>query len=210
MENVEKSDDIRALWDNTRQNNIAIADLREVVGRLEVGQSSTQNQMTSEFQQVRELIKGNIPDRPNNVAMATLVVVILTAFGTVITSLNTQTTNSLQRETDMRFNHEADITNVLAEGLLNDRLATQKAIQEIHDRMAVDDIREQADAHKNGVSESQQEKMIADMGVLVAELNRQRSRDEDFKINLMARLSAVEVGIGGYTRKGLEELGRQQ
>ena len=201
VDNVEKANDIRALWDNTRQNNVAIGDLREVVGRLEVAQSSTQNQMTSEFQQVRELIKGNMPDKPNSIAMATLVVVILTAFGTVITSLNTQTTNSLQRETDMRFKHEASITDVLAEGLIHNRTTTQDAIKDIHGRMLVDDAREQADAFQNGSYAAKQDKIIHDLDYLVRDVNDHRKRTEEWKLTLMERLSSVESGTVLLTRQ---------
>jgi len=184
--------ELEALWKQGHKNSEDIAELRTLSAKLEVGQASLSDQMKREFESLDDAIRGSIKPPVNQIALFSLVVVVLGGFGTIITYMNGQTSEAMKRENDLRFEAVATKETIAAKALSMDINHVRESIQDIYLRMQVDDKREQKDMYDKGVMEARFKGLEQNFYHLDDQLHIRHRRDEDTFRELKERVGQLE------------------
>ena len=188
----EGKNELAALWDNTHRHGEKISNLEKIAARLETGQDSLEDKIDTGFSALQADLQRSVKPPLNVIGVATLSLILLGSFGTVLTYMTGQTSASMKRENDLRFkavlNKEDDSSK-----------ATSKSIEVISNdirtivlRMAEDDKREQQDMYDKGVADARHKALRYDFNHLDAELHIRHRRSNDLMLDFKDKLSYLE------------------
>jgi hypothetical protein len=119
-------------WEQTQQHTSEISDLKQSVGRLEVGVSSLGNNVRDGFADIQASLKERTQPPPPTpwIPVAGLIISTIVVLGTILAFTFGLITDNMQRENDLRFDHvigELEKSEVLREN--DNRRVTELAIK---------------------------------------------------------------------------------
>jgi len=177
----EGKTELSALWDNTHRHGEKISNLEKIAARLETGQDSLEDKIDTGFSALQADLHRSVKPPVNLLGLATLVVILLGSFGTVISYISAQTAASMKRETDL----SSEATHIAIDAIKAD-------VSTIVFKMAEDDKREQQDMYDKGVSDARHKALRYDFNHLDSELHIRHRRTNDVLLDFKHKLSYLE------------------
>ena len=211
----ELDNDKRGHFELTRQNMRDISEMQREVAGLTSEVESMSHAMGQSFSSLRDQISSlssqilaQSQQKAPWPAIGGLILTIVIIFGSVFAWLFSnqgdqtyQAISTMHREIDNRFDglsqRESDL-RILLEG---EKVRVQGVFNDIYDRFAVDDAREQKDLYDKGYAEAQFNDLQKELHHLDEKLHNRHDRDEDWKQEIQQRLSSAETAmraIGEY------------
>jgi len=174
-------DELSALWDHTHRHGDKISNLEKIAARLETGQDSLEDKIDTGFSSLKSDLHRSTKPPVNLIGVATLAVILLGSFGTVISYISSQTATSMKRETDL----SSDATHIAIDAIKAD-------VSTIVFKMAEDDRREQQDQYDKGYSRAMFDSLEKNFVHLDAELHIRDRRMNDVIMGMRGELSVLE------------------
>lgn len=174
-------DELSALWDHTHRHGDKISNLEKIAARLETGQDSLEDKIDTGFSSLQSDLQRSTKPPVNLLGVATLAVILLGSFGTVISYISSQTATSMKRETDL----SSDATHIAIDAIKAD-------VSTIVFKMAEDDKREQQDQYDKGYGRAMFDSLEKNFIHLDAELHIRDRRVNDVIMGMRGELSVLE------------------
>lgn len=231
-----RANELDTHFEITQQNVRDIGTMKSDIAGLKVGQDALGEQTKSGFDNTsdkfdhlsRQLTELAAPKPPIAIIpLMTLAMVVLGSFGTVMVFLSSQAATSMQREADMRIQHiterfllaeQKDDNRHSMEASADNEAMTQQQeafltfVANIQTKFADDDIREQKDAYDKGFAAAKFNDLSNRFDTVVNELHILNRRNEDWKIDIVDRLSMTQTGLrasGKYMQEHVNKQGSQ-
>ncbi len=190
------SPEFQALWTHYHKHGEDISELKTVAAKLEAGHASLEGKIDAGFDNLQADLQRSVKPPVNMIAVGTFCFIVLSGFAAVVVFFSTQTSNSLKREIDLRFDAVATKENIAVKAISDEITKVNDIISGMNSRMLVDDQREQQDAYDKGVMDARFKGLEQNFYHLDDQLHIRHRRDEDYRIRTKERLSVLEKGAG--------------